>query len=131
MSEHIHDDQLLERLYGIDTHPHVDSCPECSARYEALVQRKQQLAAPLTIPTDLLAKQRAAILARAERPSLRWIPALATAAAIAIGFVMYQPSPAPRQDPGDEQLFADVYSMSQSTEARAGAPIHALFEDNQ
>jgi hypothetical protein len=31
----------------------------------------------------------------------------------------------------DEQLFSDLYSMEQSDEPRAAAPIHALFESSE
>ncbi len=134
MSEHIHVDQLLEHLYGAEAHPHVDSCPECSARLKDLQRRRAEAASGVPVSAEFLAKQRSAILARVDRPRInKWIPALAAACAVALGLFVYRPSaPAPRVvDSGDEQLFADVYSMSQSTEPRAATPIHELFEDNQ
>ena len=64
---------------------------------------------------------------------MRWVPALAAACLLAIGVLVYRPAPrlACTPDPSDAQLFSDVYSMEQSTEPLAAAPIHALFEDNQ
>ena len=132
MSAHLSDDQLLERLYGAEAHPHADSCAKCAARLGEFERRRAELAAPVAVSAEFLAAQRRQIAARLEkRTRLRWIPALAAASAIAIGIVMFQPSPppAPHTEPGDEQLFAEVYSMEKSTEPRAAAPIHALFED--
>ena len=132
MSEHLHVDQLFEQLYGAEAHPHLDSCPECSARLAELRRQRSELTAPAPVPAEFLVKQRAAILNRMDRPRIsKWIPALAAACAIAIGLFVYRPTAAPHVEAGDEQLFAEVYSMSQSTEPRAAAPIHALFEDNQ
>jgi len=136
MSNHLNDDQLLERLYGAEAYPHVDSCEQCSGRYRELESRRAELAAPVPVSAEFLANQRRRIVTRLdERPSMRlkWIPALAAASAVAIGLWIYRPVAAPvaHVDANDEQLFADVYSMAQSTEPRAASPIHSLFEDNQ
>ena len=49
------------------------------------------------------------------------------------GMFVYRPAAAPPHAHrcADAQLFSDVYSMEQSTEPMAAAPIHELFEDNQ
>jgi hypothetical protein len=138
MNMHLNDDQLLDRLYGLAAHPHMESCPDCAARYREFERRKGELAEPGPVSTDFLALQRRKIYARLdERPhwGLKWAPALAAGCAIAIGLLVYRPTAAPtpasHPEAGDAQLFSEVYSMEQSTEPRAAAPIHALFEDNQ
>jgi hypothetical protein len=138
---HLTEDQLLDQLYGVASHPHADSCAQCSARFGELQERRAELARPMQASPQFLAAQRSKIVARMEqRPSfgLKWVPALATACAIAIAFFVYRPAPAPpRPDIAvDEQLYSELYSIEQSTEPRAAAPIHALFEskgseDNQ
>ena len=137
MSGHLNDDQLLGQLYGIFEDPHVDVCPECSARLRILRERRVDLTAAAEVLQEALSAQRRQILARLDRPGRQWtwIPAAVAASIVAIGLAIYRPtSPtkAPAQaDAGDDQLFSEVYSMSQSTEPRAAAPIHALFEDNE
>lgn len=136
MNPHLNDDQLLDRLYGVADDPHVESCGECSARYREMELRRAELAEPQAISAEFLAAQRRKIQARLEqRPSLglKWAPAFAAAVAIAIGLLVYRPAKvsAPAADANDAQLFAEVYSMEQSTESQAAAPIHALFEDGQ
>ena len=129
---HLNDDQLIERLYGVEAHPHLDVCAECSARYAELERRRTEAARPAVVSPEFLMEQREAILARVERRThWAWVPALAASAAIAVGLFVYRPVPAPHVESGDEQLFADVYSMAQSTEPRAASPIHSLFEDGQ
>ena len=65
---------------------------------------------------------------------MRWAPALAAACLLADRHARESSVPRRRMRTGsraDAQLFSDVYSMEQSTEPRAAAPIHALFEENQ
>lgn len=136
MNDHLSDRQLIERLYGVEPHPHADSCPECAARYREIESRRADLAQPAPVSADFLAAQRRRIHARLEQAphwGWKWAPAAAAAVAVVIGLAVYHPAlkPAPRVDTGDAQLFSEVYSMEQSTEPRAAAPIHALFEDNQ
>lgn len=137
MNHHFSDDELLDRLYGIaDNDDHLESCPECASRSTALEKRRRELAQPEPVSTQFLAAQRRAIYSRlGEQPHsrMKWAPALAAACLLIIGLVVYRPIAAPpvHTDSGDAQLFADVYSMEQSTEPQAAAPIHELFEDNQ
>jgi hypothetical protein len=138
MTPHLNDDQLIERLYGVAEHPHLDGCVPCSARFKELELRRAELVHPTTVSSEFLAAQRRKIYSRLEEKphaGLKWAPALAAACAIAIGLFVYRPTPTTvpvtKSDSGDAQLFSEVYSMEQSTEPRAAAPIHALFEDNQ
>jgi hypothetical protein len=134
MSGHLNDDQLIDRLYGLASDRHTDECSECAQRLRELRERKAELSATKPVANDFLFAQRRKIYARlGEQPhtGMRWAPALAAACLLAVGMLFYRPAPVPHPDAADAQLFADVYSMEESTEPRAAAPIHALFEDNQ
>jgi len=135
---HLSDDQLLDGLYGLADHAgHLESCPECAGRWSEMRERRASLAEPLEVPYDMLAAQRRKIYARLgeePRTQMKWIPAVAAACLLAAGVFLYRPAPvaAPTHTiAADAQLFSEVYSMEQSTEPIAGAPIHGLFEDNQ
>lgn len=141
--EHLNDDALLNALYGLTgNEPHLRECTICAARFNEFRRKRESLAAAdvsLDVSSDFLAAQRRKIYERLEQPErkrLRWAPALAMACVVAVGVVMYHPAyrqttpPVPqRADVSDSQLFADAYSMDQSLEPSAAAPIHALFED--
>jgi hypothetical protein len=148
MSEHLSRDEMIERLYGMDTGAdHLEGCPECSARFQALESKRAELASPEDVPAELLAAQRRAVYSRmGERPRSfqAWVPALATAALVALGIYVYQPiahhpqkiAPgkiisAQQVDLGDAQLFSEAVSMEQTAEPLAVAPIHELFEGNE
>ena len=141
---HISMDEMIQRLYGLDTGAdHLAECPECSARFQALAHRWDELRAPAEIPAGLLAAQRRVVYSRmGERPrsSQAWVPALATAALLALGVYIYQPAthhPTPKAVPvakvevGDAQLFSEAVSIEQTAEPRAVAPIHGLFQGNE
>jgi hypothetical protein len=137
MNRHLSDDELLGRVYGLADHDsHLENCAECASRWAAFRQRRRELAQPEPVSIQFLAAQRRAIYSRLGEPShsrMKWAPAVAAACLLIIGLVVYRPGTAPpvRGDSGDAQLFSDVYSMEQSTEPQAAAPIHELFEDNQ
>ena len=140
MSGHLTHDELIQRLYGMDTGAsHLEGCRECGARYQALEARRAELAVPEEISADVLAAQRRAVYSRmGEKPGgfHAWIPALATAALLALGVYVYQPVAhhsktivaAPQTDVGDAQLFSEAVSMELNAEPRAVAPIHGLFQ---
>jgi anti-sigma factor RsiW len=143
MSEHLSRDEMIQHLYGLDTGArHLADCPKCFSEYRALEARKADLAIPEEIPSDLLASQRRAVYSRmGERPrSLHaWVPALATAALLAVGVYVYQPIahptrkvvPAAQTEVGDAQLFSEAVSIEQTVEPRAVAPIHGLFQGDE
>lgn len=134
--EHLNDDALLDALYGLsDGEPHLRECAMCAQRFSEWRLKRQSLAETVDVSGDFLAGQRRKIYERLERPEpkrLRWAPALAMACVVAVGVLVYHPAtpPAPQQraDVSDSQLFSDAYSMDQSLEPSAAAPIHALFE---
>ena len=134
MNRHWTDDQLLDRMYGLtDGDEHLASCLECASRWRALEARRALIATEAEVPSSELAAQRNRIYRRLERSprnSMKWVPAVAAAAVVIAGVFFYNPRPpAPRADPGDAQLFTDLYSMEQAAEPRAAAPIRALFEE--
>jgi hypothetical protein len=140
---------------GADTSKHLEDCDACFGRLRSFERRRAALAVPPPVSAEFLAAQRRAIYARVdERPgtTMRWAPAVAAVFLLAMGVFLYNPAwrsrghavavhatvhngaaAAPSQVStgaavSDEQLFSDVYSMEQSAEPRAAAPIHALFE---
>jgi hypothetical protein len=141
--EHLNDDALLNALYGLADHePHLRECAICAQRLSEWRRKRESLAGVADVSTDVssdfLAAQRRKIYERLEQPEpkrLRWAPALAMACLVAVGVLVYHPAtpPAPQQhgDVSDSQLFSDAYSMDQSLEPSAAAPIHALFEDGK
>lgn len=137
MNRHLKDDELLDLLYGLaGDDSHLQSCLECASRSSSFEKRRRELADPEPVSTQFLAAQRRVIYSRLGEKShsrLRWAPALAAACLLIIGLVVYHPMEAPpvHSDSADAKLFSDVYSMEQSTEPQAAAPIHELFEDNQ
>ena len=136
MNGHLQTDQLIDQIYGLADSTHLRECAECSARWRAMQARRKELAPAGPVSNEFLAAQRRTIYARLGQPAphrLRWLPALAAAGVLAIMALVYKPSapPAAHPDPGDAQLFSEVYSMEQTTEPAAAAPIHELFEDEE
>jgi hypothetical protein len=135
--EHLSDDALVDGLYGLaDNEPHLRECVICAQRFNEWQRKRESLADVPEVSSDFLAAQRRKIYERLERPEskrLRWAPALAMACLVAVGVLVYHPAtppaPQPRGDVSDSQLFSDAYTMDQSLEPSAAAPIRALFED--
>ncbi len=148
MNLHLSQNQLLEQVYGVGSgEAHLQECAECSARFEALVRIKARHEAEAhtraCASSAFLAAQRRAIYARLDHAAasyVRWAPAVAGAAILAVSLVLMPHAqvrspravaPAARVELSDnEQLFSDLYSMEQSVEPSADAPIHELFEDD-
>jgi hypothetical protein len=151
LSRHLSNDELLDRMYLGDCPPHLEECAECAGRLQAFERRRTEVgsaaaAAESGISNEVLAAQRRAIYARLDQPvsvHARWAPAaLAAVFLLVMGVFLARPHaayhPALPSDSATgvavsgevnaEQLFSDLYSMEQSVEPRAAAPIHALFE---
>jgi hypothetical protein len=134
--KHLTIDELVDRLYGVGTGDHLNSCDQCSQRFQQLRERREMAAEPVPASYEFLAAQRRDIYARmGERPRARmqWVPALAAAACLlAAGVFVNRPvAQVAKPEIVDAQLFADVYSMEQSMEPLAAKPIDALFEQDQ
>jgi hypothetical protein len=137
MNRHWTVDELTLRLYGLrEADEHLGSCGECGRRLQDLQVRRAAVTAPVLVPAGVLATQRRAVLDRIGAPRrhmLRWVPALTAACLLAVGVFVYRPmhtSP-PRSESSDAQLFADIYSVEESSEPRAAAPMHELFQEGQ
>jgi hypothetical protein len=150
--EHLSEDILLDAVYGIadaDAEAHVNACAACAGRLSEWRQ-KRAAADSGEVSSEFLAAQRREIYRRLSDgpfpgrfqemlPSLRlrrlWAPALAAACALALGLFVYHPGrpakPAVTAEAGDAQLFGDVFSMEQSLEPSATAPVRALFQEQQ
>jgi hypothetical protein len=149
MNSHLSDQDLLNRLYGVEERgAHLEGCKECAKRWDDLsAGRARFLSTTLSKaspPSDLsdrlleerfLTAQRNRIYARLESgPERRmlWAPAgVAAAALLAVGLFVYRPVASTPAEPADAQLFADVYTVEQSLEPVAAEPIHALFEEGR
>jgi len=142
MKGHLNHDELLECLYGIgrrEAYAHLLECKECAGRYAACERRRSEAVAPVEVSSDFLAAQRRAIYAQLQEPprsQAKWAPALAAGLLLALGLFLgwpsvnppERPAPAVKAEISDEQLFSDVYSIEESIEPRAAAPIQRLFE---
>jgi anti-sigma factor RsiW len=132
MSRHLTTDELIDYVYGLNRSAHLGECDECASRWQAMRTARHAAIAPDEPSSEFWAKQRREIYQRIDQPRrrLRWLPAAAAAGALAIVGLIWKPPapPAVHPDPGDTQLFSEVYSMEQSIEPQAAAPIHELFE---
>jgi predicted anti-sigma-YlaC factor YlaD len=142
MNSHLSNDELLNRLYGVSQDQtsddgHLESCPQCARRWQEMRERRALSIqeSGIEVPEQFFSAQRNAIYARLEKASPRrwlWAPAaVAAGGLLAVGLFVHRPATPPRAESTDVQLFSDVYSMEQSAEPAAAAPIHALFEDGQ
>jgi hypothetical protein len=140
--EHLSEDRLLDAVYGIaskEADAHLRGCADCTQRLHDWHEKRAAATATGEITGDFLTAQRRKIYERIERPSRKrwlWAPGLAAACALAVGIFVYHP--APQQQHGnkppeisDAQLFGDIYSMEQTVEPAASAPVRALFEEQQ
>jgi hypothetical protein len=141
MNRHLSDDDLIDRLYGVSDSTH--ECAECARRLRAMERRRAEISSAVPVSGDFLAGQRRGIYSRlgeSPKPRLSWAPATVAAVCLAVaGVVVFHtaaPVPAPAthvaaesDTANDAQLLSDVYSMEQSAEPRAAAPIHALIEE--
>jgi len=139
MNRHLNSDELIGRLYGVtrtEDDSHLENCGTCAARQSELEQKRAEMSAagPAAVSDEFLAAQRRRIYSRLSEPPrsrMRWVPAFAAACLLAVGVLVYRPSPVQHPEAADAQLFSEVYSMAQSTEPLAAEPIHALLEDSQ
>jgi len=139
--EHLSEDALLDAVYGIagsDAEAHLRGCTECAHRLSAWQETRAAAAEKIEISGEFLVAQRKKIYERIEQPSRKrwlWAPGLAAACALAVGIFVYRPAapvqPDRRAEISDTQLFGDIYTMEQSLEPAAAAPVRALFEEQQ
>jgi hypothetical protein len=143
MNPHFSQHELLEQVYGVGREDaHLRDCAECSQRLQLLLNKKARVtAAEIPVSNQFLASQRRAVYSRLDRAAashVRWAPALAGAGLLAMGLFWFPrpelqapraPLPAAQVElSNNEQFFSEVYSMEQSVEPSAVAPMHSLFE---
>jgi hypothetical protein len=144
---HLSDDALVEAIYGVrDIQPEVAECTDCAGRWQQAQAVRTQAVQPVDVSAEFLAAQRRRIYQRIDQPQpwhrsvLKWAPGLAAAGLMIAGFLTYSPgsgtsptekaSVAETQEISDSQLFSELYSLEQSVEPSAAAPIRAMFEDS-
>jgi hypothetical protein len=158
-NEHLSLDILVDAYYGASddltaVRAHLSSCESCTERWNELERKRSTVALPAEISADFLAAQRRKIYQRIDQPLPGrwrvWIPTVAAAAILTAGIFALRPAPetprsevslrpdnaarpegAPRPEMNDAQLFADVYTLEQSYEPSAAAPIQALFMEER
>lgn len=143
---HWGDEDLLARLYGLDDQEgvaarHLEWCPECRSRMNALEARRAQLRADVAVPDERLRAQRQAVFARIDSPQRNWMPRLvpagATALLLVLGITLNRPAPSPAPAPetkmaavltqSDRELLSDIATLVEGETPRAAAPIRGLF----
>jgi hypothetical protein len=137
--KHWSDEQLVARLYGVGPEDgHVEACPSCARRWEAMRRRHESLRpAGIDVSDEYLAAQRRAIRARLgeKRHVLPrvLVPVLVTLllAMITIVYRSAPEPPQPEQKISDSQLFDDVFKRISGTEPNAIGPIRSLFEEQK
>jgi anti-sigma factor RsiW len=141
---HLSNDQLIDALYGVASHEHLDACPECQARL-ARMQQVQRAPAASSESDAFFHRQRREVMARMASPEPSsfahvravWLPA-AMAALLAVGVMLSRPGKTPTSVPAapaeavvmeasDAGWFEDVYSEMQGSEPRALSPMRSLF----
>ena len=136
---HWSDNELIARLYGAaQDDGHVEQCEECTRRWRQLQAVRLSVLAEPHVPPDLLARQRRAVYLRLENPAaypwqIPFAPAVAVMMMILVAIVLSRPAPSPEpaRASSEAQLISDVYSVVQSSEPNATAPIQGLFEVKQ
>jgi hypothetical protein len=137
--KHWSDEQLVAQLYGVGPEDgHLDSCPSCAERWQAIRLRYECLRpAGIDISDEHLAAQRRAIRARLgkKRHTLPrvLVPVLVTLLLVMMVMV-YRPTPTPQpvaEKVSDAQLFDDVFKRISGTEPSAIGPIRSLFEEQK
>ncbi len=134
---HYSDDDLVARLFGLgleDTH--FADCKECTRRWDQIRRRDQlRRSAEIEVSAEVLAAQKRAIYARAERKSgslpLRWLPLPAAALLVLLMvFTVFKPaSRTPTKDViSDDQALQDVFTVNSRIEPAGLRPVERLFE---
>lgn len=149
-TKHWTDDELLNRLYGLDpaagSDPaHLDRCKDCGARWSALLAKRESIrAGSVPLVEARLREQRELVWKRIEqtrRPfAWRMIPVAATALVVTLGISLHR-GPAPVPDPretaqtvkaepqiSDAELFTEIASAANTYVPRGADPLRNLFD---
>ena len=131
---HWTENDFIQHLYGVSDldRRHLEDCSRCSLEMERIRAVRSALPASPEISNDFLAAQRRAIYGKlgTRRVSrFRWAPAFAAAMMLLIGLLLFRPGQTPSLKQ-DDTVFADVYSLEQTSEPQASKTMHALFEND-
>jgi hypothetical protein len=137
LDKHWTDEELLLRLFDVEQPDnHLEVCPDCSRRWEAMRSRYESRPAISAGALDeRLAAQRSTIRARLEnkrkfRPILA--PSLAALAVIVLIAALVFPPKQPKQpEPkamSEDEMFEDMFRTAFNIEPEAIRPVQSLFE---
>ena len=139
--KHWTDDELISKLFDlVPQDGHLEACPECARRWEAMKQRCENRRMILPeVSDEKLAAQRLAIRAQLDRNARKFrpilIPSLAAVfLAILVSFVLFKhnlPQKPAMDAVSEDKALEDVYQISWSPEPTAIEPVQALFEEQQ
>lgn len=155
---HVPTAAMVDAFYGLADaravsvlHAHLAECKACTGRWEALARNRSESVSPIEASPEFFAAQRRKIYERMERSQPKiwrvWVPVATAAVALTAAVLTFGPAAEPaRQESiivssavntavntaevNDAQLFSDVYSLEQSYEPSAAAPIQALFVED-
>jgi predicted anti-sigma-YlaC factor YlaD len=136
--KHWTENDFKQWLYGLkDKDRHLEECAECRSemgRLRVLRSRmtEQSEIEHAEISQDFLAAQRRSVYRRLFEPRHNWV-ALRWALPVVMVLVMVfgltlQRGRRSTSAISDEQLFSDLTAIEQSSEPKAIAPMHKLFE---
>jgi len=133
---HWTDEELIGRLYGlVEDDSHLHECQECMERWRKVAAVRAVVLEAPAVSAGCLASQRREIFRRIEEPahsapSFGWAPVAASVALLFLVSLLFGPKPKPEPSlaVSDTQFFSEVYSVAQSTEPMAFAPVRELFE---
>jgi len=138
--KHWTDEELLLQLFDVEPpDDHLEACPDCSRRWEAMrIRYENRPAISAGAIEERLAAQRSNIRARLEnkrksRPM--FAPVFAALAVIvliaALVFVPKQPKQPEPQAMSEDEMFQDIFRTAFSIEPEAIGPVQSLFEEPQ
>jgi hypothetical protein len=138
--KHWTDEELLLRLFDIEQpDDHLEACPDCSRRWEAMRRRyESRPAISAGAIEERLAEQRIKIRARlGNKGTFRpmFAPAFAALAVIvliaALVFIPKQPKQPEPQAMSEDEMFEDIFRTAFNSEPDAIGPVQSLFEGQQ
>ncbi len=138
--KHWTDEELLLRLFDVEQPDgHLETCLDCSRRWEAMQSRYENRPAISGGAIEgRLAAQRLKIRARLENkrklPSM-FAPAFAAMAVIvliaALAIIPKQPRQPEPQAMSEDEMFEDMFRAAFNVEPEAIEPVQSLFEESQ
>jgi anti-sigma factor RsiW len=130
---HWTENDFIQHLYGAASvdEGHLETCSHCRLEMDRIRAVRSAATAEPEVSTDFLAAQRRAIYGRLGTRSFslsRWMPAFAAALMLLVGLLVFLPGQK-QSVKSDDAVFAEVYSLEQTSEPQASKVMHALFED--